>query len=338
MRVGFGSEDLWLFESGPQELLDIFDRMLQRDRKKIVRGKEFVYASGNIPIMLAAHVDSVHNNPPTAIYLDEKAGVMWSPDGLGADDRAGVLGILEMLRRGYKPHVMLLDGEESGCTGAREAVRVIRDPGVLYIVELDRKNGGEAVFYDCGNSAFKDYITSFGFREDVGTFSDITTLCPAWNVAGVNLSCGYYNAHTAAEYLRLPELWSTLEKLERMLRCPPKRRFRYMHCGKVIRHATHHSPYRGWWEDASYSYSHVRNSGSVYSSSIGDLLECLPEDLSYTYGNTPGYWEWWLEERRTDVADAAYKGVIVYVEREIEKTYGGVTANACEQGDTRNRA
>jgi len=321
VRVGFG-RDLWVFEKDPQELLDTFYKMLQRDRKKTVRGREFVYASGNVPIMVAAHVDTVHKKPPTNIYFDEKAGVMWSPDGLGADDRAGVLGILEILRRGYKPHVILLDGEESGCIGAREAVKVLRDPGVLYIVELDRKNGGEAVFYDCGNSAFKDYITSFGFREDVGTFSDITTLCPAWNVAGVNISCGYYNAHTDAEYLKLAELWATLEKLEEMLRKPPKKRFRYMQSGMVIRPAAHHSQYRGWWEDLGYGYGRVW-SGGAYSFRTESVFERLPEDLSYMYGDTPEYWELWLEERHDSIADAAYRGVITYVEREIEKTYFG---------------
>ena len=49
----------------------------------------FIAAEGNIPIVLVAHMDTVFNHPPKDFYFDEKRGALWSPEGLGADDRAG---------------------------------------------------------------------------------------------------------------------------------------------------------------------------------------------------------------------------------------------------------
>ena len=57
----------------------------------------YLYAEGNIPIALVAHMDTVFDKPPKEIYYDERKGVMWSPKGLGADDRAGVFAILKIL-------------------------------------------------------------------------------------------------------------------------------------------------------------------------------------------------------------------------------------------------
>ncbi|NPV72296.1 MAG: hypothetical protein HPY89_00580 [Pelotomaculum sp.] len=42
-------------------------------------------------------------------------------------------------------------------------------------------------------------------------------MCPAWGVPGANLSVGYYQEHTKAEYLRLPELYRTAARVRKML-------------------------------------------------------------------------------------------------------------------------
>ena len=55
-------------------------------------------------------------------------------------------------------------------------------------------------------------ITNFG------SFSDISFLCPAWEVAGVNLSVGYYNEHSNSEYLCVGQLFDIIEKVKLMLK------------------------------------------------------------------------------------------------------------------------
>lgn len=210
-----------------EELMKRLATMLLRLGYQPTQAEEYLYAPGEIPILLVAHVDTAHYKPPEEVFYDPVAGVAWSPDGLGADDRAGVAGILELLRRGYRPHVLFCDGEESGGTGASAAAKELAPPDVRYLVELDRRNGKDAVFYNCDNKEFKEYIENFGFVETFGTFSDISILTPAWRIAGVNLSIGYYNQHMATEFIRCKEWEHILGKVEAMLKNPPRRTFVY---------------------------------------------------------------------------------------------------------------
>jgi len=193
----------------------------------VATGQEYIYAEGDIPVLLVAHVDTVHKKPPKKIFHDPKHNVLWSPDGLGADDRAGVWAILKLIQDGYRPHVLFTDGEESGGTGAVEVIETLDPPDVNIIVELDRKGSNDAVYYNCDCSELEEYISYFGFETARGIFTDIVLLCPEWGIAGVNLSVGYYNAHSNAEYLCLNKLRRTIERVAEMLENPPKERFEY---------------------------------------------------------------------------------------------------------------
>ena len=193
----------------------------------IKHGNEFVYSEGRLPVLLVAHVDTVHKEPPKEIYHDKEHNVIWSPTGLGGDDRAGVYAILKIIETGRRPHVLFTDGEESGGTGALETIEKLSPPDIRMIIELDRKGSNDAVYYNCDCPELEEYINNFGFKTATGSFTDICYLCPHWGVAGVNLSVGYYNAHTEAEYVKLDELEHTIERVKQMLDNLPDKTFVY---------------------------------------------------------------------------------------------------------------
>lgn len=89
---------------------------------------------------------------------------------------------------------------------------------VNFAIEIDRRGYNQAVFYDCGNKDFQDFILSFGFDEEYGTFSDISIISPAFDIASVNLSAGYYLEHTKQEYIVLEDLNHTIEMVKRILK------------------------------------------------------------------------------------------------------------------------
>ena len=188
-------------------------------KEKITLTKEYILARGNIPILLIAHLDTVFKSPPAEIYCDQEKQIMWSPQGLGADDRAGVFAIIKILSRGYRPYVCFTTGEEVGGIGAHALVRDYPKfpENLKYIVELDRQGDNDCVFYDCANDDFTAYIESFNFITDCGTFTDISILCPKWGIAGVNLSVGYVREHSFQETLNLQALECTIEKVISML-------------------------------------------------------------------------------------------------------------------------
>lgn len=218
-----------------QEQLHKFLLQLLQDfytQDEIIEGDKYIVARGEIPIGLVAHLDTVYRSPVRKLIYDPKETIYWSPEGLGADDRAGVWAIMEILAKGHKPSVFFLHDEERGTLGASflaEELKILdfytaEEENYLgwmhdlkYLVEIDRANSMDSVYYSCGNKEFKTYINDFGFVSSFGSFTDIVELSPALDVASVNLSTGYYNQHSSAEYLVVKELRSTIKKIEQML-------------------------------------------------------------------------------------------------------------------------
>lgn len=202
---------------------------LEKMYPKVVETKDYVYAEGEIPICLLAHLDTVFAKQPIGIYYDRVEGVIWSPQGCGHDDRAGVFMIMQILAKGYRPHVIFTTDEEVGCIGASElAKEPMPFKECRYMIQLDRHGYDDCVFYYDENEEFHEYIESFGFLTQIGSFTDIVSLCPEWGVAGVNLSVGYYNEHTSLEVLLTKFYNDTKQKVIKMLENPPAKDFIYI--------------------------------------------------------------------------------------------------------------
>lgn len=181
----------------------------------------YVIAEGDLPICLCAHMDTVFPKPPTKFYYDQEQTTLWSPDGMGADDRAGSYAIIELLQRGYRPHIILTDLEEQGGIGASSLVAKFSDcpfSDCKALIQLDRRGVKDAVYYDCDNKDFEELINSYGFETEWGTFTDISIFAPQWGIAAVNLSVGYNNEHQHIETLDMTALHATIDKVEKMLR------------------------------------------------------------------------------------------------------------------------
>ena len=187
--------------------------------KNILETADYICAQGDIPIALVAHMDTVFEKPVKDLFYDQKKNVMWSPQGLGADDRAGVYAIIKIINSGLRPHIILTTDEEKGCLGAAELAKIPCPFEQLnYCIQLDRRGTNDCVFYDCENPEFVNYVEQFGFTEAYGSFSDICEICPAWGVAGVNLSIGYVDEHSYQELLFISPFLSTVAKAKKMLR------------------------------------------------------------------------------------------------------------------------
>lgn len=186
------------------------------NKNNIINTDNYVYAEGDLPVLLIAHLDTVHKEVPKIIAYDKEQEILWSPQGIGGDDRCGVYAILKIIKE-FKPYVLFPRDEEIGGIGSSKFVEEIPTMPVNFMIEIDRRGKGQAVYYRCGNEAFKDFFTSIGFEENYGTFSDISILSPAYDIASVNLSAGYYNEHTITEYINLNDLEYTVIRVEAIL-------------------------------------------------------------------------------------------------------------------------
>lgn len=199
---------------------------------RVVETGDYVYAIGDVPIVLVAHLDTVHISIPSEIYYDREEQVIWSPQGIGADDRAGVYAIFRMVMDGLRPHVLFTTDEEKGGIGAAMAAKEL-SPELDFAIELDRKGALDSVFYECDNPEFEKHINEYGFSTDWGTFSDISTLCPEWGIAGVNLSIGYVDEHTKYERLHVDHMLDTIEKVTKIIKEHDSKKNKYKYIPSV---------------------------------------------------------------------------------------------------------
>lgn len=196
-----------------------------------------IVVKGKDKATLVSHMDIhpiIDNN-----YKDKKLlsflNTVYCKTGIGGDDRCGVLVILELLDRGYRPNIIFTEKEEVGRVGVRKLIDnhldllidITKDSP--YLMGLDRKGFNEVVFYGCGNKEFINFlINEYHLDYNVGSFSDVSNLGPSLNKAICNISVCYYSAHSENEYVNLKKLKLMIDKIEGMVKdCNNIRNYSY---------------------------------------------------------------------------------------------------------------
>lgn len=198
-----------------------------------VIGDGYIYCRGDVPVLLTAHMDTVHKKLVTDFYEDiqtDKNGkvthTISSPQGIGGDDRCGIYAILKVIESGYLPYILFCEDEEIGGIGSGKFCKtkyITELSNMKFLIELDRANSNDLVFYQNANQDWINWVEDeTNWIKSWGTFSDISHLSPACEVSSVNLSCGYYKAHTVYEYVIMEELLETIEMTKHLLEASEK--------------------------------------------------------------------------------------------------------------------
>jgi len=190
----------------------------------------FVYAPGSNGLCLISHVDTVPRGKLDIVLT--KNGTMFNRQGvLGGDCRAGVFAILKLIELCVKdevdlPSVVFTNHEETGGDGMRGLIQSrLFDPDQCHLLlALDRRGRNEFVYYSSRIPLeARRYIEGHGYKEAVGIFSDVALLSYATRICGINLSIGFRLEHSPKEFLRLPDLLSTIKRVFHMLKHPISR-------------------------------------------------------------------------------------------------------------------
>lgn len=234
-------------------------KMLEERYDEVIYADGFVFAKGTVPILLVAHMDTVHKELPRIIELNN--GKISSPQGIGGDDRCGIYMISKIIEK-HHCSVLFTEDEEIGGVGADKFVHhsCLNGLEFNYAIELDRRGKNDAVFYECDNPEFEDFITEDGdWKTDFGSYSDICDVAPALGCAAVNLSCGYYNAHTKNEYVVFSEMEANIKKVCKLIeRTTENDKFEYIEAkhrwGKYEMYGGWSSEYYGYSSDVQYCF------------------------------------------------------------------------------------
>ena len=157
--------------------------------------------------------------------------------------------------------VLFCEDEEVGCVGSSKFAdsELARNLEFNYIIEFDRANANDAVFYSCANDEFEDFITKEFYKTAYGSYSDICEIAPALGCAAVNLSCGYYAAHTKNEYVILSEMERSIKEACKILeRTTEADKFEYVEAlsryGSLYSFNNYADSYS--YEDVKYDYGY----------------------------------------------------------------------------------
>jgi putative aminopeptidase FrvX len=174
-------------------------------------------------VLLSAHMDTVKGVLADRELIEKNGRISSNKGALGADDRAGIAIILEVLKNINK---LGFDGtlkiafsreEEIGCVGSSKIDPYFYQDADLAIV-VDRR-GSRDIVVGCGMAFCSNEVGHF--MEDVskmadmdwkateGGISDAMTFAEN-GVNSINLSAGYYNEHTEREYVVIAEMKDTV--------------------------------------------------------------------------------------------------------------------------------
>lgn len=173
--------------------------------------------SEDVPVF-CCHLDTVHSDKPYPYLLKDDILLSMNSEGIGGDDKCGVVACLELLKK-INCKVVFFREEETGCVGAKkynqETLKKNR-----FMIEIDRRGSSDLIFnghYLEANLASDEFIEDvsvlgekFGFNPEKGLYTDVSHLRET-GISRMNISCGYYLPHTAKEYVVLSELQNTID-------------------------------------------------------------------------------------------------------------------------------
>jgi hypothetical protein len=179
---------------------------------------------GDPLVMLNAHTDTVQRDADKDVA--DFVEYVWTNDAytgngkmLGGDDKCGIALALTLAVHTELPMKIIFTVEEE--IGGHGAHAVTKNDlrGVSFFFTVDRMHGTDLISTYCGRPcAPKEFVTEFiriakdatgvTFKDTGGSFADTYTLSAM--VPGVNLSAGYYNAHTDKDFVLVDELYDVM--------------------------------------------------------------------------------------------------------------------------------
>lgn len=188
------------------------------------------YGNSDYTVLFSSHMDTVAHIQPIPQWRKNKTEIFTSSgSALGGDDKCGIASFLAVIREMNRTtqftgtlKVIFSRQEEIGCVGASQAVSLTPEwfKDVKACVVVDRRDDDNIVTGTCGENFCSDEYANFwvamakkaGFKAvpQEGSISD-TMIFSEIGINGVNLSAGYYNAHTKDEYIKIAELKRTTQ-------------------------------------------------------------------------------------------------------------------------------
>jgi len=170
---------------------------------------------GESDVMFTAHLDTATTALTDVVHVIENNII--KTDGksiLGADDKAGVTIMLNMIENNIPGLYYFFLGEEVGCIGSRKVAAVQKEKkieGINKVISFDRRGNNSIITYQSGArccsetfgsalaKALNDVESTFKYaNDDTGILTDSVQFVSIYPEC-TNISVGYQHEHTFSE-------------------------------------------------------------------------------------------------------------------------------------------
>lgn len=193
-----------------------------------------IYATkgkANLYPCIVSHMDTVHyieeNLTPVEINgnITGFNAYTMQQTGIGGDDKVGIFIALQCLSFFDNIKVVFFRDEETGCEGSYDADNNFFDD-CSFILQCDRRGNNDFINV-AGNTQLssnefqKDVepiLKQYGYKFNDGMMTDVMALKECGIVCSMaNISCGYYNPHTAQEYVNINDVSNCLYMVKHII-------------------------------------------------------------------------------------------------------------------------
>jgi putative aminopeptidase FrvX len=191
---------------------------------------------------VVSHTDTVHNldsinvveeqlkNAQGKVKLSLKAyNDKGKPTGIGGDDKCGVYACLELLKELPNLKAAFFVSEETGCHGSRKADKSFF-ANVGYAIQFDAPENWMITERCWGTTLFDRSSEFFKHCNDVlvesfpskmkyfsHPYTDVYALKESFDFSCINISIGYYQYHTANEYVVVDDVYNGINVGKQMI-------------------------------------------------------------------------------------------------------------------------
>lgn len=180
---------------------------------------------------VVSHMDTVHDIAEDLIPIEINGNitgfnaVTMEQTGIGGDDKVGIFIALQCVQFFDAIKVVFFRDEEVGCEGSYDAdIDFFNDCG--FVLQCDRRGNGDFINIAGGtqlsSKEFQDdvkpILKGYGYKFNTGMMTDVMALKETGIVCSMaNISCGYYNPHTAQEYVNIADVENCLEVVKMII-------------------------------------------------------------------------------------------------------------------------
>lgn len=211
----------WLDKNDIDHYIDINGNIYATKQESDVLPDDFYFPC------VVSHTDTVHEideinireqmlpNAQNELKLALKAyNDTGLPTGIGGDDKAGVYACLRLLKELPYLKAAFFVSEETGCHGSKSADRDFFT-NVGYAIQFDAPENWmvtekcfgqvlfdrESEFFNSCNQILSESMEQSFMQYMVHPYTDVYALRGQFDFSCINFSIGYYNYHTASEYV-----------------------------------------------------------------------------------------------------------------------------------------